>query len=331
MLVSVIVPVYNVEKYLPACLDSLLAQSLTDFELLLVDDGSRDASGAICDEYAVRDSRIRVFHIPNGGVSAARNLGLDHARGEFVVFVDADDRVMPDHLERFARSGIGEGGIAFCNLLEERPAGKHRAARERAYAMPDCRVPGGEAGMAVIARLLRAHCFGYTWNKMFCRATIEKHALRFDERIRYAEDEIFTARYCAHAREIVCDSRPTYRYRFVATSLLRGQVDPETLIRTRRYICDVYEAAGYGPEIRYLAARTYFSRLRRELRRAPKHSPLARKLAEEILDNWTRYRRDARLRFFREFYDFKAFLIGWACCTPGSPEWAARLIRGLHL
>ena len=118
MLVSVIVPVYNAEKYLPACLDSLLAQSLTDFELLLVDDGSRDASGAICDEYAVRDSRIRVFHIPNGGVSAARNLGLDHARGEFVVFVDADDRVMPDHLERFARSGIGEGGIAFCNLLE---------------------------------------------------------------------------------------------------------------------------------------------------------------------------------------------------------------------
>ncbi len=89
--VSVIVPVYKVEKYLPECIESILAQTFTDFELILVDDGSPDNSGKICDDYAARDSRIRVFHKENGGVSSARNLGLDNARGEWVTFVDSDD------------------------------------------------------------------------------------------------------------------------------------------------------------------------------------------------------------------------------------------------
>lgn len=89
--ISVIVPVYNAEKYLRRCIDSILTQTLTDFELLLVDDGSTDSSSLICDEYAQIDSRVRVFHTVNGGVSSARNLGLDNVRGQWVIFVDADD------------------------------------------------------------------------------------------------------------------------------------------------------------------------------------------------------------------------------------------------
>lgn len=89
--ISVIVPVYNVEKYLPHCIDSILAQTFTDFEVLLIDDGSTDNSGKICDEYAVKDSRIRVFHKKNGGVSSARNLGLEEAKGDYVIFLDSDD------------------------------------------------------------------------------------------------------------------------------------------------------------------------------------------------------------------------------------------------
>lgn len=97
--ISIIVPVYNTEKYLPACIDSILAQSVTDFELLLIEDGSPDNCGKICDEYAAKDSRIRVFHKPNGGVSSARNLGLDHARGECIFFIDSDDTVDQDYLK----------------------------------------------------------------------------------------------------------------------------------------------------------------------------------------------------------------------------------------
>lgn len=91
MLISVIVPIYNTEKYLRRCVDSILAQSYIDFELLLVNDGSVDGSAKICDEYAEADSRVRVFHKTNGGVSSARSLGLDNARGEWIAFVDSDD------------------------------------------------------------------------------------------------------------------------------------------------------------------------------------------------------------------------------------------------
>ena len=94
--ISVIVPVYNTEKYLGECVQSILNQIFTDFELLLIDDGSTDQSGAICDTYALQDKRVKVFHKENGGVSSARNMGLDEARGEWIVFVDSDDWVAPN-------------------------------------------------------------------------------------------------------------------------------------------------------------------------------------------------------------------------------------------
>ena len=93
--ISVIVPVYKVEKYLHECVDSILAQTFRDFELILVDDGSPDNCGAICDEYAAKDSRIRVIHQENQGLSGARNSGIDVARGEYITFVDADDSIEP--------------------------------------------------------------------------------------------------------------------------------------------------------------------------------------------------------------------------------------------
>ena len=97
MLVSVIVPVYKAEKWLHRCVDSILAQTMTDFELLLIDDGSPDKSGEICDEYAAKDNHIRVFHKENGGGSSVRNLGLDNAQGEWISFIDADDWVEKDY------------------------------------------------------------------------------------------------------------------------------------------------------------------------------------------------------------------------------------------
>lgn len=97
-LVSVIVPVYKVEAYLTDCVDSILAQSYTDFELILVDDGSPDGCGAMCDEYAQKDARVRVIHQENSGLSAARNAGMDAAAGEYITFVDSDDVIAPDCL-----------------------------------------------------------------------------------------------------------------------------------------------------------------------------------------------------------------------------------------
>ena len=99
-MVSIIVPVYNIEKYLPHCVESLLGQSYRDLQILLVDDGSQDGSGALCDSYGARDTRIQVIHKKNGGLSSARNAGLDVAAGEWILFVDGDDYLVPDGVER---------------------------------------------------------------------------------------------------------------------------------------------------------------------------------------------------------------------------------------
>ena len=116
-LISVIVPVYKVEAYLPACVDSILAQTFSDFELILVDDGSPDACGAICDSYAHMDSRIRVVHQKNGGLSAARNAGLDAAIGKYVTFVDSDDVIMQDYLrELYLAITKNDAEVACCKF-----------------------------------------------------------------------------------------------------------------------------------------------------------------------------------------------------------------------
>lgn len=105
-MISVIVPVYNAEKYLHRCVDSILSQTYTDLELLLIDDGATDRSGQICDEYATRDSRVHVFHKDNGGVSSTRNFGLSLAQGEWITFVDSDDWIEPDVYERVLKHAI---------------------------------------------------------------------------------------------------------------------------------------------------------------------------------------------------------------------------------
>ena len=126
MSVSVIVPVYNTAQYLPGCLDSILVQTFKDFELLLVDDGSTDDSPAICDAYAAKDKRIRVFHRQNGGVSAARNLGVEQATGKWICYVDSDDEVKPDYLEVMVEAICSECCLVMGNLSDDRMSGNLR-------------------------------------------------------------------------------------------------------------------------------------------------------------------------------------------------------------
>lgn len=117
--ISVIVPVYKAEDYLHACVDSILSQTVSDFELILVDDGSPDGCGAICDDYAARDSRVRVIHQENQGQAAARNHALSIAKGEWVCFVDSDDAVHPQMLERLGQAAAESGAaMSMCRMLE---------------------------------------------------------------------------------------------------------------------------------------------------------------------------------------------------------------------
>lgn len=108
-LVSVIIPVYNVSRYLPKCLDSVISQTWRNLEIIVIDDGSTDGSGSICDQYAKRDDRIKVIHSPNRGLSSARNLGLDNLRGQFISFIDSDDWIEPDAVETLVKAALLTG------------------------------------------------------------------------------------------------------------------------------------------------------------------------------------------------------------------------------
>ena len=189
-MVSVIVPVYNVEKYLRQCLDSVLNQTYTDFEMILVDDGSTDASGKICDDYAQKDSRITVIHKENGGQSIARNMGMDATRGEYIYFLDSDDYIREDALEKLV-SALEKTGADFVfferyEFYDEmsRSAKKKKAFRSRDY--------GAASGIDMAFELHRNMelYFGVPCI-FFKRNFFTKSALRFYPSIFY-EDHLFT-------------------------------------------------------------------------------------------------------------------------------------------
>lgn len=199
---SVIVPVYNTEKYLRRCVDSILAQTFTDFELLLINDGSSDNSGAICDEYAEKDSRVRVFHKENGGVSSARNLGLDNARGEWITFVDSDDWVESNWLYCFSTK-INQIGTEYLIVTYARSLFEENTRLI---------IHNGSVGYLSKDDYFKRGEYGYLWNKCFCADIIKKQSLSFDLSMDCFEDEIFVLEYTRNLRGIYICNEITYNY-----------------------------------------------------------------------------------------------------------------------
>ncbi len=217
--ISVIVPVYNVERYLPRCIDSILAQTFTDFELLLIDDGSKDSSGEICDEYASKDSRVRVFHKENGGVSSARNLGLDNARGEWIAFCDSDDWVKPEFLGTF----IGMAGD--CDLLSQ---GFHSFNWHNAGDKDIAEATGlyqGDRFLPFLLQLQATNQLGFIWCKAFRRKVINGNGIRFDTSIKLMEDLVFVLQYCECGNGVSNSGSCHYQYKFTEPGRNFGNQD----------------------------------------------------------------------------------------------------------
>ncbi|MGN1221356.1 MAG: glycosyltransferase family 2 protein [Candidatus Cryptobacteroides sp.] len=189
--ISVIVPVYNSEPTIRRCVDSVLAQTFTDFECLLIDDGSKDKSGEICDEYATRDSRIRVFHKENGGVSSARNVGLDNADGEWIAFVDSDDWVGEKYLEPFLYHSDADIVVmaGYFNCLPD------NIEEISLPGLLSCRTVED-----VIARYLDNPIIKTPWAKLF------KHKflidIRFNEKLRIGEDVSLVCDYMSQVSRV---------------------------------------------------------------------------------------------------------------------------------
>ena len=222
--ISFIVPIYNSEQYLPRCIDSILAQTFTDFELLLIDDGSKDYSGKICDEYAAKDPRVRVFHKENGGVSSARNLGLDNAQGEWIAFVDSDDWIDRNYIECLLP--VDSEDMVVCSFMYDTMEIFHLSDIVR-----DKQDIGDNLHILIDHMAVCS-----PWCKIMRRDIIEENKIRFDINVSAGEDMLFICDYLsAGLNKIRTISQPLYHY-YVADneSLSRRIVD----FQTTEYVLD---------------------------------------------------------------------------------------------
>jgi glycosyltransferase involved in cell wall biosynthesis len=211
MTVSIVVPVYNTAEYLPACLDSILAQSFTDFELILVDDGSTDDSLRICEAYAFRDSRIRVFHQQNAGVSAARNFGVEQAQGDWLCYVDSDDVVLPAYLQDMLEAADAEDCLVMGNISDSRMKG----------LITSDVVLEGEA---MVRYMLSHNILNLSGPvaKLYNRATLVKYGIRFPQDIHYGEDMLYFLQYLNHIGRVAFRQSELYQVTMREGSLSRG-------------------------------------------------------------------------------------------------------------
>lgn len=206
--ISVIIPVYNVEAFLPQCIDSILSQTYKDFELILIDDGSKDQSLEICRQYGLKDLRVKVIHQENSGVSVARNKGLSVATGTWVTFVDSDDWVDGTFLEDFQVEKNSDADI-ICQGLKFIDHVTGTVKRERRFGKDWIEAPDTDGKMEKYDVL----SYGVTVCKCFKKSVIEANDLRFDELIAYHEDHIFTLSFIFHAHRIATMDACGYNYR----------------------------------------------------------------------------------------------------------------------
>jgi glycosyltransferase involved in cell wall biosynthesis len=212
-MISVIIPIYRVEAYLDRCVESIRSQTDTDLEIILVDDGSPDRCGEICDRYASIDDRIRVVHQENRGLSGARNAGLETACGEFVCFVDGDDEIDPGMLKSMEHAIRSDAyDLAIC--------GYRRFAGNEAFPPAET----GSRGEPLTEKALWEEVFGRlnnaAWGKLYRRELIGD--LRFPEGMIHGEDLIFNLRYLTHCKNGVILNAPYYHYRIREDSITRS-------------------------------------------------------------------------------------------------------------
>lgn len=240
-MISVIIPVYNTQAYLRDCFESLRKQSFTDFEALVIDDGSSDSSGEICDYYAREDQRFRVFHLENQGVSNARNTALKHARGDYIAFLDSDDWMEPDMLDTLFSMVDGSGkDAAMCDAFNA--DGEKRTPARLSAGLPAC-VHGRE-----INRIFMGFS-GTLWNKLLGKSCIGETRFRND--LHYGEDIHFLHDISEKISMLHITDKPLYDYRrmregnTVASRLSSKYGD---LIQTMEMAVDFLMENGYYSE-----------------------------------------------------------------------------------
>lgn len=211
---SIIIPIYNAERYLERCMDSICAQTMTDYEVLLVDDGSTDRSAAICDEYERRDSRVRAIHKPNGGAGSARNAGIEAARGAYLAFPDADDWFDPKMYETMYQTAVeGDFDLVLCGLDYYRQTAD---GLQFDFAVP-CPVAAFWTAEACRENFpaffpnRTTVMFNPPWNKLYKKSVIDRYGLRFTN-LRRAQDAVFNLDFYDRTESVAGVPETFYHY-----------------------------------------------------------------------------------------------------------------------
>ena len=233
-MVSIIIPVYNAEATLRRCVLSVLGQQYGDFELLLIDDGSSDGSGGMCDEFARRDARVRVVHKQNAGVSAARNDAMRLARGRYLQFLDSDDWITPDATRLLVTTAQQTGCemvvADFYRVMGERVSRKGDIAKEGVLTR--------EEYAAYMMENPALFYYGVLWNKLYVRSIVAEHRLEMNEELRYCEDFLFNLEYMLHARTYCALQVPIYYYVKTRNSLTAQAALRSTLrVKRKAFAC----------------------------------------------------------------------------------------------
>ena len=252
--ISVIVPVYNVEKYLDKCVRSLTAQSLRDIEILLVDDGSTDSSGRMCDGYAAQDARIRVVHKENGGLSDARNRGIDEAAADLVAFIDSDDYVDPDMMELlYTDMRREDADVSICGMYSV-----YADRIQRVYPADEyCVMTGAEAaGMVLEGIKVSVNAV----NKLYRKSVFDN--LRFPKG-KLSEDAFMMVKLLCGVDRAVLHTKPEYYYVHREDSITTSRYKPrdmnviEAYTENRRFVMQHYPQLKKQADFRYFWAHFY--------------------------------------------------------------------------
>ena len=274
-LISIIIPVYNGEKYLRPCIDSILHQTYQHWELLLIDDGSPDSSGAICDEYA-SDPRISVVHKENGGQASARNQGVAMAKGEYISFVDCDDWLETDMYERMVQTMHSQQAeIIICGYIEE-----YKSRQKKVHADGEMKVYEASEALKLV---LRGKIGSYLWSMLFRREVVQE--LMPD--LNPYEDHATIFKWISHAHRVIVLHQAFYHYRQLESSSLhsynpkKGNHFFQAIKERYHYIADRNLLPGWESENRILYLRGCI-KLTKDLARMPDYDIQLKAIIEEV-------------------------------------------------
>lgn len=272
-LVSIIVPVYNAQSHLSRCLESICGQEYKNLELIVINDGSKDKSLPVCEEFRKKDSRILLVDKTNSGVSDTRNLGLKLAGGKYVQFVDSDDYIAPDYTARLVEAAEKTSAdLVISPYTMVIPPGRRsrnrcwkNSGRPRRHA---CCTPAGEPGIRFLpegvydkdtfARRLMdkpaSYFYSVLWNKLYRRDILTRHDIRFTSEMRWAEDLVFNMQYIQYAEVFASIPQPGYYYVQNPQSICHTQIKPATLVQNKiqvfHYYKDLYTRLGMYEQVR---------------------------------------------------------------------------------